>query len=154
MKKFFYLVLLAIVPMCFIACGGDDDSNSNSGNVSSSLEGVWYLKSEKWYDWKNGEPDMSKEPSVKTHEDLTDIWTFTKNGNNYLITEARNGQVRDTYRSVGENEYRDRDGVGRDRLVIKFASDKMMEAEYYDGYYGEGNDTEKTSEYGILTFTR
>jgi len=154
MKKFFYLIVLAIVPMCFTSCGGDDDANSNSGNVSSSLEGVWYLKSEKWYDWKDGKADMSKEPSVKTHEDLTYIWTFAKNGNNYQITEARNGQVRDTWRSVGENEYRNKDGAGRDRLIIRFASDKTMEAELYDGYYGEGNDTEKTSEYGILTFTR
>ena len=155
MKKFFYLFLLAIVPMCFIACGGDDDVNVNSGNTSSSLEGVWHLRSEKWYDWKDGKADMSEEPSVKTYEDLDEmIWTFTKNGDSYLITETKRGQNKDTWRSVGENEYRNKDGEGRDRLIIKSVSDKMMEAELYDGYYGEGYETEKTSEYGVLTFTR
>ena len=159
MKKFFYLVLLAIVPMCFISCGGDDDTNSNSGNISSSLEGIWYLKSEKWYDCKDGKADMSKEPSVKIYEDLDErVWTFTKNGNNYLITEARKYKQYkdpDIWRSVGENEYRNHDGSGKDRLVIKSASEKTMEAECYDGYYGdEGNEIGKTVEYGILTFTR
>ena len=55
---------------------------------------------------------------------------------------------------VGTNEYRNDNGTGRDRVVIKSASDKTMEVELYDGYYGEGYETGKTSEYGILTFTR
>ena len=156
MKKFFYLILLAIVPMCFISCGGDDDTSSNPGNISSSLDGVWYLKSELWYDCKDGKADMSKEPSVKIHQDLNDeVWTFTKNGNSYLITETRKGKNKDTWRSVGENEYRNHDGSGKDRLIIKSVSEKTMEAELYDGYYGnEGNEIEKTVEFGILTFTR
>lgn len=40
MKKFFYLFVLAFLPMCFIACGGDDsDGNSNS----STIKGKWGL---------------------------------------------------------------------------------------------------------------
>ena len=99
---------------------------------------------------------MSKEPSVKIYEDLEErVWTFTKNGNNYLITEARQYEDPDIWRSVGENEYRNHDGSGKERLIIKSVSEKTMEAELYDGYYGhEGNEIGKTVEFGILTFTR
>jgi hypothetical protein len=152
MKKYFYLMVLALVSMCFTACGDDNDVD-NGGGVSSSLDGIWYLKTEKWYDWKDGKADVS-DPYIKNHDDQTFVWTFAKTGSDYTITESRNGNVRDIWSSVGTNEYRNDNGTGRDRVVIKSASDKTMEVELYDGYYGEGYETGKTREYGILTFTR
>lgn len=138
--------------MYFISCGGDDDDND--GVMNSSLEGVWYLKVEKWYDWKDGKAVMSN-PYVKTHNNLTDnVWTFTKTGDSYTITEAKNGFVRDNWSPVGKNEFRNHGGTGRDRVVIMSVLENTMEVEFYDGYYGEGSDIGKTSEFGVLTFTR
>ncbi len=39
MKKYFYLFVLAFLPMCFIACGGDDDSSlaDPEGTISAVL---------------------------------------------------------------------------------------------------------------------
>lgn len=39
MKKYFYLLMLAFIPMYFIACGSDDDSNS----ATSTLVGTWKI---------------------------------------------------------------------------------------------------------------
>ncbi|MBR1546660.1 MAG: hypothetical protein IJ633_07715 [Prevotella sp.] len=39
MKKYFYLLMLALMPMCFTACGGDDEA---SGVASvTTLYGTW-----------------------------------------------------------------------------------------------------------------
>ena len=37
MKKYFYLLMLALMPMCFTACGGDDET----GTGSSWIVGDW-----------------------------------------------------------------------------------------------------------------
>ena len=39
MKKFFYLMILALVPMCFVACGSDDDDSlpDPEGTVSAVM---------------------------------------------------------------------------------------------------------------------
>ena len=39
MKKFFYLLVLALMPMCFTACGGDDEASGVSG--VTTLYGTW-----------------------------------------------------------------------------------------------------------------
>ena len=42
MKKIFYLLLLALMPMCFTACGGDDNDGGGSGVASvTTLYGTW-----------------------------------------------------------------------------------------------------------------
>jgi len=41
MKKFFYFMVLALVPLCFTACGSDDD------NSNPSIVGSWALYGEK-----------------------------------------------------------------------------------------------------------
>lgn len=151
MKKVFYLMFLALVPMCFTSCGDDDESNG----ISASMEGVWYLKSEKWYDWKKGQADTSKDPEEIVYEDYSkNIWQISKTGNNYSIIVLRSGSVRDVWTQIGNNEFRNGEGTGRDRVIIKSVLEKTMTIELYDGYYGEGNETGKTSEYGVLSFIR
>lgn len=39
MKKYFYLFVLAFMPMCFIACGGDDEASGVAG--VTTLYGTW-----------------------------------------------------------------------------------------------------------------
>ena len=138
--------------------GGDNNQSGNNDDTidNNSLEGVWYLKSEKWYDWANGEADMSKAPYEKNYEDFSaqNVWEIVKNGEKYYINESRYGEVRDTWNQVDTYTFRNHSGEGRDRLRIKSVSDKTMVIELFDGYYGEGYETEKTSEYGILSFMR
>lgn len=151
MKKFFFV--LALMPLCFFACGSDDDDDES---ISASLEGVWYLKSEKWYEWIDGKADMSEDPYEKIYEDYStnNVWVITKSDEKYSISEYRNSSKRDTWSQIGNLEYRNHLGTGRDCVKIKSVSEKTMVVELYDGYYGEGYDTGKTSEYGILTFTK
>ena len=40
MKKFFYLMILAFMPMVFTACS--DDDGIGDGNIPSELLGTWY----------------------------------------------------------------------------------------------------------------
>lgn len=121
----------------------------------NSLSGVWYLKSEKWYDWVNGQADMSKPPYEKNYEDFSNrnIWEFVKSGDEFIINESKDGELRDVWYQKDENVFRNHEGGGRDRVVIKSVSEKSLEIELYDGYYGEYED-EGTSEYGLLTFMR
>lgn len=39
MKKYFYLLLLAMMPMCFVTCSSDDDNDS----ASTSIVGTWKI---------------------------------------------------------------------------------------------------------------
>lgn len=62
MKKLLLLVL-ALLPL-LASCGGDDDDNNNGGGSSStSIEGVWFEKSEYTYnlDYATDKPDYTYE---------------------------------------------------------------------------------------------
>ena len=151
MKKFFISMLLVMMPICFIACGGDDEEKLN---FSASIEGIWYLRYEKWYDWKDGKADMSKDPYVKQHTDNSFVWTIAIINGSPIITETRSGTIEETWANIESNKYRNQNGTGRDLVVVKSVTSESMEVELYDGYYGEGYETGKTSEYGVLTFMR
>lgn len=57
MKKIFYLLVLALMPMCFTACGGDDDS---SGAGSNDIVGTWQLiRTEGWEDSSDNSYDIT-----------------------------------------------------------------------------------------------
>ena len=132
------------------------DENNGGGSASASAEGVWYMKSEEWYDCNNGQPDLTQSPYKKTYEDYSTkyVWEFIKSGSDYTIQESRDGRVRDSWSLVSTNEYRNHEGTGRDLVKIKSVGEKTLVIELFDGYYGEGNETNKTAEYGILTFMR
>ena len=73
MKQFLYLLVLALMPMCFTACGGDDDSGS-SGPGSNDIVGTWQLiRSEGW----EGSSDNSYD---ETYGDTGPIITFNADG--------------------------------------------------------------------------
>ena len=42
MKKYFYLLMLAMMPMCFVACGSDDDEPTGVAGVET-LYGTWQM---------------------------------------------------------------------------------------------------------------
>lgn len=143
--------LLAVVSAGFVSCGDDDEDVISS----ASLEGTWHLRTETWYKWKDGKINTSKEPSVKNHTNPNDeVWTFSKTNGNLTLTATRKSSSTDTWVQDGENAFRNHNGEGRDRAVIKSVSESTLEVELYDGYYGEYGEVGKTKEYGILIFQK
>lgn len=152
MKKFFYLMLLAMMPMCFAACGSDDD-DAESGGLDASVEGTWYIRTVKWsYYTKGG----SIEPTGKIKEydeTTTQGLTITKNDGKFYITSTASG-IRGKYEQVGANDFR---GVGSgdanyQRLVIVGVSGNILTAEFYEDFY-ESSDGQR-EEYGLFTFVK
>ena len=42
MKKYFYLLVLALMPICFVGCGSDDDNDDATGVAGiETLYGTW-----------------------------------------------------------------------------------------------------------------
>ena len=151
MKKYYFslLSILFVTALCvgFTACSSSDDEET------ASIEGKWYLKSEKWYGWKDGQPDMSNVTIDKTYDDYADarIWVLTKEGEN-LILEQTHGRYEHKYTLVtmGNNEYR-RGENGSDKIVVKRVTSNSLVVDYYDSYY---DSDENGKEYGTYTFMR
>lgn len=148
MKKYYFslLSILFVTALCvgFTACSSSDDEET------ASIEGTWYLKSEIWYAWKNGQPDMQNVTMQKSYADYADarIWVLTKEGEN-LILEQIHGNYDNKYtlETVGNNEYK----KGDDKFVVKVLSSKSLVVDYYDNYYDQDD---KDKEYGTYTFMR
>jgi len=138
MKKILYFLLLALMPMCFTACGGDDDSKGNG--LNGAIEGNWRVKSVAWsYYTKGG----SIEPADEVK----------KTGDKFYITSTAPG-IRGDYEQAGTNEFK---GVGSgddiyQRLVIVGVSGNVLTAEFYEDYYEIGNG--ERNEYGLFTFVK
>ena len=142
--KFIGIALLTVLmSVSFSACGGsDDDDNGGGGDTSSSIEGTWYLKSEKWFT----DESRTTVSSEKTYGDYADnrIWVIKKSGDGISLTE--NGTERSVTK-VGNNEYR----KNNDRFVVKTLTSKSLVVDYYDNYYKEDKSQ---LEYGVYTFMR
>ena len=147
------IALLAVLLSVGISsCSKSDDDNGNGGGggTSASIEGKWYLKSEKWYGWKNGQPDMSTVTIDKTYGDYSDerIWTIKISGDDLILTQAHSGQTNEyTLIKNGNNDYK----KGNDRFVVKSVAPNSLVVDIYDNYYKD-NDDQK--EYGIYTFMK
>ena len=150
MKKFYYLLLLALFPLCFVACGSDDDKE---GSIDAAIEGTWRIQSIKWsYYTKGG----SIEPTDKVKEydeTTTQGLSITKTDGKFYITSTAPG-IKGKYEQVGSNEFR---GIGSgdaiyQRLVIVGVSGNILTVEFYEDYY-ESSDGQR-EEYGLLTFVR
>lgn len=151
MKKILYLLLLALMPMCFTACGGDDDSKGNG--LNGAIEGNWRVKSVAWsYYTKGGSIEPADE--VKEYDETTTRGlTITKTGDKFYITSTAPG-IRGDYEQAGTNEFK---GVGSgddiyQRLVIVGVSGNVLTAEFYENYYEIGNG--ERNEYGLFTFVK
>ena len=147
------IALLAVLLSVGISsCSKSDDDNGNGGGggTSASIEGKWYLKSEKWYGWKNGQPDMSTVTIDKTYGDYSDerIWTIKISGDDLILTQTHSGQTNEyTLIKNGNNDYK----KGNDRFVVKSVAPNSLVVDIYDNYYKD-NDDQK--EYGIYTFMK
>ena len=137
-------LIAVLVSASFSGCGSDDDNGG--GDTSASIEGKWYLKSEIWYGWKNGQPDMSNITINETYGDYANerIWVIKKSGDGISLTE--NGKERSVTK-IGNNEYQ----KGNDRFIIKSVSANSLVVVWYDNYYDEEDEYK---EYGIYTFMK
>ena len=140
-------LLTVLMSVAISSCSkSDDDNNGGGGGTSASIEGKWYLKSEKWF------KDASR--TTVSDEDLYDdyaderIWVFTKDGENLILEEIHgNHDNKCTLETVGNNEYK----KGGDKFVVKVLSSKSLVVDYYDNYYDKDD---KYKEYGTYTFMR
>ena len=144
------MALLALfMSVSFSACGGsdDDDNNGGGGDTSSSIEGTWYLKSEKWFT----DESMKTVSSEKTYGDYANerVWTFKKSGNDLILTHKSSSGQTNEYTLVrnGNNDYQ----KSYDRFVVKTLTSNSLVVDYYDNYY---DDDKSLWEYGVYTFMR
>ena len=142
------MALLALfMSVSFSACGGsDDDDNNGGGGSSASIEGTWYLKSEKWFT----DESRTKVSSETTYGDYANerVWTFKKSGNDLILTEKSSGQTKEyTLVRNGNNHYQ----KGNDRFVVKTLTSNSLVVDYYDNNY---DDDKSQREYGTYSFMK
>lgn len=144
MKTFRFIrvaLLTVLLSVSFSSCSKSDDDNGGS-DTSASIEGKWYLKSEKWF------TDASRKTvsSEKTYGDYANerIWVIQKNGDGISLTE--NGTERSVTK-IGNNDYK----KNNDRFVVKSLTPNSLVVDYYDNYY---KDDESQKEYGVYTFMK
>ena len=136
------------------SCSKSDDDNGGGGGSSASIEGTWYLKSEKWFT----DESRTKVSSETTYGDYANeiVWTFKKSGNDLILTEEEFPDytndytlVRNEYTLVrnGNNDYQ----KSYDRFVVKTLTSNSLVVDYYDNYY---DDDKSLWEYGVYTFMR
>ena len=149
------MALLAILmSVSFTACGDDDEGNNggNNGATVASIEGTWYLKSEIWYAWQNGQPNMNVVTIQRSYADYYrgKMWNFKKNGENWILGKKSEKDDDFDYETLiknGNNDY----ARGGDRLIIKSVSSNRLVVDYYDNYYDIDDDDK---EFGVYTFMR
>ena len=136
------------------SCSKSDDDNGGGGGSSASIEGTWYLKSEKWFT----DESRTKVSSETTYGDYANeiVWTFKKSGNDLILTEEEFPDytndytlVRNEYTLVrnGNNDYQMYD----DRFVVKTLTSNSLVVDFYDNYY---DDDKSLWEYGTYYFMK
>ena len=141
-------LLTVLMSVGFSSCSKSDDDNGNGGGggTSASIEGKWYLKSEKWFK----DASRTTVSSEKTYDDYSDerIWTFKNSGDNLILTETHSAKTNnwDLIKN-GNNDYR----KNNDRFVVKSVTPNSLVVDYYDNFY---KDKEDQKEYGVYTFMK
>ena len=141
LRLFGIALLTVLMSVGSSSCSKSDDDNGGGGGSSASIEGTWYLKSEKWFT----DESRTKVSSETTYGDYANerVCTFKKSGNDLILTEEEfpdytNGYtlVRNEYTLVrnGTNDYHK--GY-YDRFVVKTLSSNSLVVDYYDNYYDD-----------------
>ena len=148
-------LLTVLMSVAISSCSKSDDDNNGGGGSSASIEGTWYLKSEKWFT----DESRTKVSSETTYGDYANeiVWTFKKSGNDLILTEEEfpdytNGYtlLRNEYTLVrnGNNDYHKGD---YDRFVVKTLTSNSLVVDWYDNYYV---DDKSQWEYGTYYFMK
>ena len=145
-RLFGVTLLTVLMSVGSSSCSKSDDDNGGGGGSSASIEGTWYLKSEKWFT----DESRTKVSSETTYGDYANerVWTFKKSGNDLILTEE-NPDCTNEYTLVrnGNNDYQMYD----DRFVVKTLTSNSLVVDWYDNYYV---DDKSQWEYGTYYFMK
>ena len=153
--RFIGITLLTVLMSVAISSCSKSDDDNGGGDTSASIEGKWYLKSEKWFT----DESRTKVSSETTYGDYANeiVWTFKKSGNDLILTEEEFPDYTNDYRLLrneytlvrnGNNDYHKGD---YDRFVVKTLSSNSLVVDYYDNYY---DDDKSLWEYGTYYFMK
>lgn len=147
LRLFGIALLTVLMSVAISSCSKSDDDNNGGGGSSASIEGTWYLKSEKWFT----DESRTTVSSETTYGDYANerVWTFKKSGNDLILTQKSSSGYTNEYTLVrnGNNDYQ----KGNDRFVVKTLTSNSLVVDYYDNYYV---DDKSLWEYGVYTFMR
>ena len=124
MKKYFYFLMLAMMPMCFIACGSDDDEPSGVADVET-LYGTWQQTHGVAFEGGafHHDNDVSADEAEYLH--------FDKNGTCYVIGGDRGVFFDSGTYSFTFNEESKSLRIGSQSLVVDVLSGKTLKLKYY-----------------------
>ena len=145
-RLFGIALLTVLMSVAISSCSKSDDDNNGGGGSSASIEGTWYLKSEKWFT----DESRTTVSSETTYGDYANerVWTFKKSGNDLILTQKSSGQTKEyTLVRNGNNDYQ----KGNDRFVVKTLTSNSLVVDYYDNYY---KDDKSQREYGTYSFMK
>ena len=146
LRLFGIALLTVLMSVGYSSCSKSDDDNGGGGGSSASIEGTWYLKSEKWFT----DESRTKVSSETTYGDYANerVWTFKKSGNDLILTLKHSGQTNEyTLVRNGNNDYQKYD----DRFVVKTLTSNSLVVDFYDNYYV---DDKSQWEYGTYYFMK
>ena len=147
LRLFGIALLTVLMSVAISSCSKSDDDNNGGGGSSASIEGTWYLKSEKWFT----DESMKTVSSETTYGDYANeiVWTFKKSGNDLILTEKSSSGQTNEYTLVrnGNNDYQ----KGNDRFVVKTLTSNSLVVDYYDNNY---DDDKSQREYGTYYFMK
>ena len=124
MKKFFYLMFLAIMPMCFIACGSDDDEPTGVSDVET-LYGTW--QQTHGVAFEDGAFHHDNDVSA----DEAEYMRFDKSGTCYVLSGHRGVFYSDGTYSFTFDEDNKSLQVGSRSLVVDVLSGGSLKLKYY-----------------------
>ena len=147
LRLFGIALLTVLMSVAISSCSKSDDDNGGGGGSSASIEGTWYLKSEKWFT----DESRTKVSSETTYGDYANerVWTFKKSGNDLILTQKFSDGYTNEYTLVrnGNNDYQMYD----DRFVVKTLTSNSLVVDFYDNYYV---DDKSQWEYGTYYFMK
>ena len=147
LRLFGIALLTVLMSVGSSSCSKSDDDNNGGGGSSASIEGTWYLKSEKWFT----DESRTKVSSETTYGDYANerVWTFKKSGNDLILTQEDPDYTNEyTLVRNGNNDYHKGD---YDRFVVKTLTSNSLVVDYYDNYY---DDDKSQWEYGTYYFMK
>ena len=124
MKKFFYLMILALMPMCFVACGSDDDEPTGVAGVET-LYGTW--QQTHGVAFEDGAFHHDNDVSA----DEAEYMRFDKSSTCYIVSGHRGVFYSDGTYSFTFNEDNKSLRVGSQSLVVDVLSGGTLKLKYY-----------------------
>lgn len=125
MKKQFYLLVLALMPLCFTACGGSDDDEETGVSGIDALYGTWQMTNGAAFE----DGAFHHERSIDADE--AEYVRFDKSGTCY-VREGNHGMLRHNgnYNFTFNQESKVLT-IGSDSFVVDVLGANTLKLKYY-----------------------